>query len=299
MDESFSISLQACIDEGEKLFIDNELFFGHGTDNAADEALWLAFYQLGLTWDCDQEVLNKPLLLMDYVAIKKLYERRVKERIPAAYITGEAWFAGLPFKVNEHVLVPRSPIAECIYAEFNPWFVSSAKKPKVLDLCTGSGCIGIATAFYLSDSHVVLSDISAEAIDVAKQNITRHSLDGRVTAVQSDLFDQLNGQVFDLIICNPPYVDAEDFCSMPEEFKAEPEIALTSGQDGLDFTRRLLNQAANYLDPEGLLIVEVGNSWVHLEKAYPDVPFLWLDFEQGGHGVFAMTYQDLTQYFST
>lgn len=299
MDESFSISLQACIDEGEKLFIDNELFFGHGTDNAADEALWLAFYQLGLTWDCDQEVLNKPLLLMDYVAIKKLYERRVKERIPAAYITGEAWFAGLPFKVNEHVLVPRSPIAECIYAEFNPWFVSSAKKPKVLDLCTGSGCIGIATAFYLSDSHVVLSDISAEAIDVAKQNITRHSLDGRVTAVQSDLFDQLNGQVFDLIICNPPYVDAEDFSSMPEEFKAEPEIALTSGQDGLDFTRRLLNQAANYLDPEGLLIVEVGNSWVHLEKAYPDVPFLWLDFEQGGHGVFAMTYQDLTQYFST
>lgn len=289
------LTLQACIDEGEAAFTKAQLYFGHGTDNAADEALWLALHHLQLSWEVDESVLQHQLSMDDYQSIQALYQRRIDERLPAAYITGTAWFMGLPFAVNEHVLVPRSPLAECILAEFSP-FLSRKPAPKILDLCTGSGCIGIATALQIPTADVVLSDISPDAIAVAKQNMNHHQVIGRVTVFESDLFANLQGQRFDLIVSNPPYVDAEDFAMRPDEYRAEPDIALASGEDGLDFTRRLLREAADYLEEGGSLLVELGNSGQHLEAAFPEVPFLWLEFEYGGHGVFVLSREELQQF---
>ncbi len=287
-------TVQDCIDSGEQLFIDAQLFFGHGTNNAADEALWLVFYHLGLSWESDISVLQEQVNDADYQAIMALFQRRVSERVPAAYLTGEAWFAGYPFTVNSDVLVPRSPIAELIQAGFHPWL--SIANPRILDLCTGSGCIGIATALTLPDAYVVLSDISAEAISVAQQNIHRHGVGSHVSAVVSDLFENLSGQRFDVIVSNPPYVDAADYATMPAEYHAEPRLGLASGDDGLDFTRRLLQEASEYLNAQGLLIVEVGNSWENLEMAFPTTPFTWIEFEYGGHGVFVMTKDELLAF---
>ena len=289
------ITIQDCIDLGEKRFKEAALYFGHGTNNAADEALWLVFYVLKLPWDVDASVLQNSVTQDQYQEIQQLFERRVSERIPAAYITGESWFMGLPFIVNEHVLVPRSPLAECIAVNFSP-FLPQKPQATILDLCTGSGCIGIATALKIPDAKVALSDISADAIAVAKQNISQYELQDRVTAIESDLFEGLKGQRFDLIVSNPPYVDAEDFSNRPDEYRAEPDIALASGVDGLDFTRRLLKEAADYLEEGGSIIVELGNSGRHLEAAFPSVPFLWLEFEHGGHGVFVLTREELRQF---
>jgi len=295
-------TIQQCIDIGEELFTNARLFFGHGTDKAADEALWLVFYQLGLSWDIEDAVLKETVSKSNYDALMVLYERRIKERIPAAYLTGEAWFAGIPFSVNTYVLVPRSPLAELINNRFEPWLdinsVDTKAEPSVsiLDLCTGSGCIGIASALYLENSQILLSDISEAAIDVAKQNINRYRLESRVSAVVSDLFNNIPAQPFDLIVSNPPYVDAKDLAEMPPEYHAEPVLGLASGADGLDFTRRLLREAPDYLNDEGVLIVEVGNSWVNLEAAFPAISFLWLEFEFGGHGVFVMTKADLLRH---
>jgi len=187
--------------------------------------------------------------------------------------------------------VPRSPIGELIQKKFQPWL---AQEPaRILDLCTGSGCIGIACAYAFPDAEVQLSDISFDALEVAEENIQQHSLEERVFAIQSDLFANLGGQQFDLIVSNPPYVDADDLASMPAEYHAEPEIGLGSGEDGLEFTRRLLREASDYLTDDGVLIVEVGNSWVALEEAYPDLPFTWIEFERGGHGVFMLRKTDL------
>ena len=299
-------TIQRCIDEGERLFIEGDLFFGHGTDNAADEALWIVFHQLGLPWDSDISVLENTVAESDYKQIQALFKRRVTERLPVPYLTGEAWFAGYPFIVNTDVLIPRSPIAELIEVGFAPWLLrnelsgndlSAENHPShILDLCTGSGCIGIATALALPESTVVLSDISTQAIEVARQNIQKYDLGSRVQATVSDVFSALTGQCFDLIVSNPPYVDADDFAAMPAEYRVEPELALVSGRDGLDFTRQLLQQAPDYLTDQGVLICEVGNSWVNLEAAFPSVPFLWLSFERGGHGVFVITKQELIQY---
>lgn len=219
--------------------------------------------------------------------------QRVEQRIPAAYLTGEAWFSGLKFLVNQDVLIPRSPIAELIENRFQPWF--SASPQRILDLCTGSGCIGIACAYAFPEAQVVLSDISPPAIAVANKNIELHELQGRVRTVESDLFDNLSGEQFDLIISNSPYVNAEDFAEMPSEYRHEPALALESGKDGLDFTRRLLAQAATHLKEGGLLIAEVGNSWVDLDAAFPKVPFTWLEFEYGGDGVFLLEKNQLPQ----
>ncbi len=287
-------TVQDCINQGEKLFADAELFFGHGTDNAADEALWLVFYQLGLSWDCEESILQRPVNDADYRAIEELFQRRINERIPAAYLTGEAWFAGYAFIVNPDVLVPRSPLAELIVNGFQPWL--AVQQPGILDLCTGSGCIGIASALMIDDASVTLSDISSEAIVVANRNIKKHAMEGRVQAVTSDLFSHLGDQQFDLIVSNPPYVDENDLAAMPEEYQAEPALGLASGADGLDFTRRLLREAPDHLTDQGVMIVEVGNSWVNLEAAFPQIPFLWLEFEQGGHGVFVMTKTELLSY---
>ena len=267
------------------------LYFGHGTDNAWDEAVYLVLGALGLPLDSDDSVLNKPI--DDHQPLTTLLKRRIIDRVPVPYLLGEAWFANMSFLVNEKVLIPRSPIAELIDKHFSPWLNTDPKQ--ILDLCTGSGCIGIACAMAFSESKVTLSDLSSEAIAISEKNIERHSLKSRVRAVESDLFKALN-ESYDLIVSNPPYVDQHDLDSMPEEYHHEPRLALEAGDDGLDLVKIILREAADYLEPEGLLIVEVGNSQIALQEAYPEVPFLWLEFENGGDGVFLLTKEQLIEH---
>lgn len=292
------VTVQACIEYGAQQFDRADLFFGHGTDNAQDEAFWLVFFALSLPFDADESVLTQAVSASQWESINHLFERRVTERVPAAYLTGEGWFCGYSFAVNEHVLVPRSPIAELIQQQYQPWL--KAAPTRILDMCTGCGCIGIATALWLSEScpqlQVDISDISTQALAVANENIARYALADTVTAIHSDVFSGMAGKQYDLIVTNPPYVDAGDLATMPAEYQAEPAIALGSGDDGLDITRRLLREAAHYLSPEGIMIVEVGNSWENLEAAFPTVPFFWLAFESGGHGVFLIRRDELIQY---
>ena len=276
---------------GASRFNEEALFFGHGTDNAWDEAVALVLHGLFLPPDSSLQVMDARLTSPEKERVLMLLERRISERLPAPYITGKAWFCGLEFQVDERVLVPRSPIAELIEAGFEPWL--SRPPEQVLDLCTGSGCIGIACAYAFEQAQVTLSDISRDALDVAEQNIVMHQMQGQVRAVHSDLFAALAGERYDLIVCNPPYVDKEDFHSMPSEYHHEPELALASGSDGLDFSRRLLQQAANHLEDNGVLVLEVGNSWPALEAAFPDLDFTWLTFERGGHGVCVLTREQL------
>lgn len=289
------LSLRDFIRWGASQFTAAKLYFGHGTDNAWDEAEQLVLHAVHLTPPLSDEWLSARLTRDERECVIHNLKRRIDERIPAAYITGQAWFAGLPFSVDDRVLVPRSPIGELIQKQFSPWL--SEEPASILDLCTGSGCIGIACAYAFPDAEVQLSDISFDALEVAEGNIQQHGLEDRVFAMQSDLFESLVGQKFDLIVSNPPYVDADDLATMPPEYHAEPEIGLGSGDDGLDFTRRLLAEASEYLTDEGVLIVEVGNSWVALADAYPNVPFVWIEFERGGHGVFMLTKSDLDDHF--
>lgn len=271
---------------------ESDLFYGHGTDNVQDEAWYLVCGALRLPFDLDGRLLDGVLTADEREKLLKLVERRINERVPVAYLVGEAWFAGLPFHVDERVLVPRSPIAELIESGFQPW-LGEIGPARILDLCTGSGCIGIASAFAFPDAEVVLSDISEEALIVARSNIQRHGLQGRVVAQSSDLFAGLAGQQFDLIVSNPPYVDADDLAQMPAEFHAEPPLGLGSGDDGLDITLRILAQASEHLTESGLLVVEVGNSGAALDQRYPQLPLTWIEFEHGGHGVFVMSKDDL------
>jgi ribosomal protein L3 glutamine methyltransferase len=267
-------------------FHQHELFFGHGTDNAWDEARQLVLGAVHLPWELADSYLDCALEDDERELLLQLLRRRIEERIPTAYLLGEAWFCGLPFIVDERVLVPRSPIGELIGQRFEPWL---ALEPlRILDLCCGSGCIGIAAAHAFEDAEVVLADISFDALEVANLNIERHALDERVYTVQSDGFAGLPGQRFDLILCNPPYVDAGDIADMPAEYQHEPALGLACGADGLDLVRRLLAEAADHLSERGTLIVEVGNSQVHVQSLYPEVDFTWLEFEQGGHGVFLL-----------
>ena len=275
---------------GTSRFNEAKLYFGHGSDNAWDDALALVLHALHLGQEGREQILDARLTPGEGRAILALFIRRIEGRVPVPYLTGEAWFAGLKFKVDERVLIPRSPIAELIEVGFSPWLVDEPMT--ILDLCTGGGCIGIGCAYAFPDAEVVLSDISTDALTVAGENIEQHNLVSRVSTLESDLFSGID-QRFDLIVSNPPYVDAPDYAAMPPEYHCEPALALESGDDGLDFTRRLLREAAGYLNELGILVVEVGNSAVHLEEAFPDVPFTWLEFERGGYGVFVLTQAEL------
>lgn len=272
----------------------SELAYGHGFDNAWDESVYLVLQTLNLPWDFDERYWQSRVTDDEARALFSAIERRIEERVPTAYITGMGWFAGLPFKVDERVLVPRSPIAELIHHRFMPWMTH--EPTAIMDLCTGSGCIGIACAEAFPDAEVALLDISEDALSLANENIELHGLGDRVKAYKSDVFsalDQSYEQAYDLIVTNPPYVDAQDINDMPAEFHQEPMLGLAAGHDGLDIVKVILREAGQYLSADGLLVVEVGNSWVALEAHYPDVPFTWVDFEQGGHGVFVMSAAEL------
>lgn len=271
-------------------------YYGHGTDNAYDEALGLLLHTLTLPIDTPLPVLDARLTRAERAEVLNVLRLRFEQRLPAPYITGEAWFAGHTFAVDERVLIPRSPLAELIEERFAPWLSDDAKTYRILDLCTGSGCIGIACALYWPEAAVVVSDISDDALDVAATNVERHNVHDRVQIVQSDLFAAFKGERFDVIVSNPPYVDAHDMAILPAEFEHEPRMALEAGDDGLDVVCIMLREAAEYLNEGGLLIVEVGNSWVALEETYPNVPFTWLEFERGGDGVFLLTREQLLEH---
>jgi ribosomal protein L3 glutamine methyltransferase len=279
-----------------KQFEESDLFYGHGTDNAWDEALALVLWQAGIPWGKETPLMSATLLASEKTALCEAIAKRISHRIPLPYITGQAYFADLRFRVTPEVLIPRSPFAELIQNGFQPWLTQPPRR--VLDLCAGSGCIGIATALLFEDSEVDLADISPAALEICAHNIAYYQLQDRVSPVLSDVLSGLTGREYDLIVCNPPYVNAEDLAAMPPEFQHEPALALGSGDDGLDFTRRLLHQVEQHLGESGLLFVEVGNSWPALESAFPELPFTWIELAQGGHGIFVLTAADLKIAFS-
>ncbi|MCL1143579.1 50S ribosomal protein L3 N(5)-glutamine methyltransferase [Shewanella gaetbuli] len=280
---------------GVSRFNDAGIYYGHGTDNAWDEAIALVFHALHLPEEIGQQVIHTNLTSSEKHKIVELIIRRVRERLPVPYLTNKARFAGLEFFVDERVLVPRSPIAEMINNNFSPWLYNKPVN-RIMDLCTGSGCIAIACAYAFEDAEVDALDISEDALEVAQVNIEGLGVMDRVFPIQSDIFSSIpKGPQYDLIVSNPPYVDEEDIGDMPEEYHHEPEIGLASGRDGLDLTKRILANAADYLTENGVLVVEVGNSMVHLIELFPDVPFTWVEFEFGGDGVFVLTRDQLVE----
>jgi ribosomal protein L3 glutamine methyltransferase len=290
--EHIGDALDYCVEQ----FDGSDVFFGHGTDNAWDESVQLVLGAAEVPLDSDDGALQIKLLPAQREHIADILNRRIKDKLPLPYLLGYAWFAGLRFRSDERAIVPRSPLAELIHNEFAPWY-NGPEPRRVLDLCCGTGCIGIATAHYLEGTEVDLADLDTQALALAAENLEDFALQDRVCVIHSDLFNGLNdARKYDLVLCNPPYVDADDLASMPAEYQHEPELALGSGADGLDLSRRILAQAAQYLNPEGLLVLEVGNSAVALEQAYPTVPFTWLEFANGGHGVLAITHNELKEY---
>lgn len=267
------------------------VYYGHGTDNPWDEAIQLVLPSLYLPLDIPEDMYTSRLITSERQRIVERVIRRVNERIPVAYLTNKAWFCGLEFYVDERVLVPRSPIGELINNYFDEQLPKTPNH--ILDLCTGSGCIAIACAQAFPEAEVDAVDISSEALAVTEQNIQQHGLEYRVTPIRSDLFRDLPAIRYDLIVTNPPYVDEEDMSDLPQEFRFEPELGLAAGNDGLDLVRRILACAPDYLSDDGLLICEVGNSMVHLIDQYPDIPFTWLEFDNGGDGVFMLTQSQL------
>ena len=267
------------------------LYYGHGTDNAWDEAVCLIFHVMNIPIHSDQTVLKKTLKDEEWEKIMVLAQARIHTQKPLPYLIHRAWFAGLEFYVDERVLIPRSPLSELIEQRFEPW-ISPGNVHRILDLCTGSGCIAIACAHYFSKAHVDASDLSKDALAVAEKNISHYQLQNQVHLIPSDLFDNIQGQ-YDVIISNPPYVDAEDMSTLPNEYRHEPDFALKAGPDGLACVRRILQQATHYLTPQGILVVEVGNSADALIEAFPTLPFMWLEFSRGGTGVFTLTREEL------
>jgi len=341
------LTIQDLVRWGGCQFADARLFFGHGTDNEFDEAAWLVAHALHLPLERVESYRDCHITVGERAAVLALLRRRITERRPAAYLTGLAWFAGLEFIVDDTVLIPRSPLAELIADGFAPW-VNPEGIRRVLDLCTGSGCLGIALAAYLPDVRVDLADISPAALRVAARNRTLHGLDERVRIIESDLFASIEQacaspsrtrptgfvadpnlrqrpspdlerertmdfglhpdpdpeanpdphweQVYDIIVSNPPYVGVEEMESLPAEYLHEPRLALAAGETGLDLVLRILRDAPDYLDDEGVLIVEVGSTAATLQRRFPDVPFTWLDFERGGEGVLLLSREQLVEY---
>ena len=290
-----ALTVEQLIGELTILLEQAELSYGHGTDNPGDEAAELVFFAAKLRHEQAPECYEQQLDAAAIESARELASRRINERVPAAYLTHRMWFAGHEFYVDERVLVPRSPIAELIYAQFQPW-LEPAKVKRVLDIGTGSGCIAIACALAFPEARVDAADISADALAVTQINIERRRVQDRMRAVQSDVFSALPAERYDLIVSNPPYVSHAEMDELPEEYLREPELGLRAGADGLDVVRRILAEAETHLEPDGLLVVEVGDSEVALADAYPEVPFVWLEFEFGGGGVFVLTARQLKEH---
>ena len=276
------------IDWTEQQFLRSDLFFGHGADNALDEAAYLVLGALDLPFDVSPDKLKVKITETEQQRIKRLVDERISSRKPTAYLLNEAWFAGLPFYVDERVLVPRSPIAELVRDRFSPW-IKAPEVTRILDLGTGSGCIAVACALAFPTAIVDATDISREALEVARINCEKHGLGQRVNLVESDLFSALGGSRYDIIVCNPPYVTDGEMAALPAEYRHEPSLALAAGATGLDVVDNILLNAHEHLTPHGILVVEVGNGRAALEAKYPRTPFTWLDFEHGGEGVFVIT----------
>ena len=274
-------------------FTEADLTFGHGSENAYDEAAYLLLHTLHLPLDTLEPFLDAKLTAQEKVTLLDILQRRVEQKIPAAYLTHEAWLGEFKFYVDERVIVPRSFIAELLRERLFPWVAEAENTTAVLDLCTGSGCLAILAALAFPNARVDAVDLSPEALEVAKRNVIDYQLHNQISLIQSDLFAQLGGRQYDIIISNPPYVDAESVAALPAEYLHEPKLALGSGNDGLDATREILKQAASHLTPHGILIVEIGHNRDVLEAAYPDLPFTWLDVSAGDQFVFLLHRNDL------
>ena len=287
---------------GASRFNEAGLCFAHGTDTAVDEALVLVLHALHLSArpPLPSELFHARVTSRERAEVVALLHRRIEERVPAAYLVGEAWFAGLRFEVDRRVLVPRSPLAELIEEGFHPWLDDGGVR-RILDLGTGSGCIAVACAHAFPYARVDAVDASPGAIEVARRNVALHELEGRVRVVESDLFDELDrgpdsraAERYDFIVSNPPYVTDEEMAGLPPEFGAEPAFALAGGPDGLDVVGRIVEEAPRWLAPEGVLVVEVGPSPVvrdALESRF-DLPFVWLDAARGGEGIVLLNRRD-------
>lgn len=277
------------------LFNEHQLVLGHGFDDPWDEAVALVLHALNLPWDIDTRIQDARVLPSERQIVCNLLHRRVVERVPTSYLTGTGWFAGLPFIVDQRVLIPRSPLGELIENQFSPW-IDPDNVDSILDMCTGSGCIGIACAQYFPDALVDCVDLSEDALDVAEQNVQALGAGQQVNVIYSDLFEALEGRTYDIIVSNPPYVDKQDMDALADEFHHEPRMGLEAGDDGLEIVRRMLPELSRHLNPGGIAVIEVGNSWEALEEAYPNVGFTWLEFERGGLGVFLLTKEQIDHH---
>jgi len=290
-------TLQAAIEHIAAQFTQANLYYGHGTASALDEAAWAVHHVLNIPFGDDELIYQQNLKPEQWQAIEELVKARISSRKPMAYLTNKMWFAGLEFYVDERTLVPRSPIAELILNNWAPW-LDASKIHTVLDLCTGSACIALAIAHYFPDVQVVASDISTDALSVAEINRQNMGLEDRVYLVESDLFAQIPSDNYDLIISNPPYVPSAVMSELPSEYLQEPSIGLVSGNDGLQHVERILRESINYLSADGAVIIEVGLAAEALNAAHPTLDFMWLEFEYGGEGVFMLTAKQLRDYFS-
>lgn len=274
----------------------NPLHYGHGTDNAWDDMMALVLGALSLPMDVSPILLHARLSEEEKTLLCELLKRRIVDRVPVPYLTHEAYFCDLSFYVDERVLIPRSPIAELIQQQFSPW-VDADNVARVLDLCTGSGCIAIACCYAFPEAQVYGVDISSDALAVAEINRERHGVQDHLILIESDCFNDVPDIQYDIIVSNPPYVGSDEMQTLPNEYRHEPVLALETGNNGLAITINILHQAHKYLTENGILVIEVGNSEQALVDAYPDVPFTWLDFEHGGQGIFLLTAQQIKQYF--
>lgn len=280
-------------------FEESGIFFGHGTDNSYDEAVWLVLRALHLPMDTLDNFLDASLTQKERQHLAFLIEQRVTKRVPTAYLLREAWLQGFKFYVDERVIVPRSFIAELLPEGLSAWIDFPEMVENAADICTGSGCLGVLLAEAYPNAQVDVVDISPDAINVCNINIANYGLQSRVSAIQSDMFSALQGKRYVLIISNPPYVDALSMAVLPAEYQREPQLALGSGEAGLDHTHTLLREAANYLNDGGILVVEIGHNRDALLRAYPDVPFVWLEVSSGDEFVFLLTKQDLLKIASS
>lgn len=269
------------------------LFFGHGTEEAYDEAAYLILHTLRLPIDRLEPFLDAKLLPEEAQRLAAVLDRRVADRVPAPYLTHEAWLQGYRFYVDERVIVPRSFLAPLILEQFQPWLVEPELVTRALDLCTGSGCLAILMAEAFPDAAIDAVDLSEDALKVAQRNVDDYQLADRIDLIHSDLFDKLHGRHYDLIVSNPPYVDAQAMAELPAEYRREPEMALGSGHDGLDAVRVILGRAAEHLNPGGLLAVEIGHNRAALEAAFPDIEFFWPEVEGGEDTIFILTREQL------